>query len=602
LLRQLVNDQRFAFADVILVIASGVVGIVKPELVFWFILTALLPWILRLLAGKSPFRRTAYDWLFCLFILTALGGYFVAYDRVVVTQKLFYILISVLLFYALIGQPENNYSQVIFLFWGIGIVVCLYYFLTYNFVQNSNRFEFLNQTGARLMGLRSYLNWSPIPSGYIPGLVVITTCFMFIPLADPGKSLGLIQKSIIYFGDGLLFLTLCVVKSRSIWMALFSAMGIWFLWKIVNLKQFPKNTVKWFPWIVFLYLFTVIILVYTVGPASSANPNDFGTNSRLEVFVRSISFVGDFPVTGAGLASFPGLYSNYILAIPYFYFPNSYNIFLDVAIEQGLIAGMIFLILQGFGIYYASRTIQRKEARFNNWLALFALMFAVVHGLTQDYLYNAAGTMLLFFPLAMSIMLSPDSRLETPEPAFASSFTRRNIQIISVLIATVVTGTLIFNFNRFLSVWYSNLGSLQLAKVELRGFPEAGWPGIAIIPKLSGAKASLETSLRLDHDNLTANHHLGLIFMLNRDFEAASHYLVIAHAKAPEHRGITKSLGYCYVWLGELDKAQLFLADIPESKDELDAYTWWWKNQGRTDLSEMAYTMIDKMNSAQVQP
>ena len=90
--------------------------------------------------------------------------------------------------------------------------------------------------------------------------------------------------------------------------------------------------------------------------------------------------------------------------------------------------------------------------------------------------------------------------------------------------------------------------------------------------------------------------------MLKRDFQSAVPYLEVAHKLAPEHRGITKSLGYCYVWLGEFGKAQTFLADIPEAKDELDAYGGWWKNQGRSDLSEMAYTLIDKMNSASVQP
>ena len=88
-----------------------------------------------------------------------------------------------------------------------------------------------------------------------------------------------------------------------------------------------------------------------------------------------------------------------------------------------------------------------------------------------------------------------------------------------------------------------------------------------------------------------------MIAMLRQDFAAASTNLEMAYKEAPGHRGIIKSLGYCYIWLGELDKAQLLLQEIPEARHELDNYVWWWDTQGRHDLSINAAQFVSRLNT-----
>ena len=46
-----------------------------------------------------------------------------------------------------------------------------------------------------------------------------------------------------------------------------------------------------------------------------------------------------------------------------------------------------------------------------------------------------------------------------------------------------------------------------MAKVELVGFPETGWAGTDMVPRLQQADAALHSSLESDSKNLTANHH-----------------------------------------------------------------------------------------------
>ena len=84
-------------------------------------------------------------------------------------------------------------------------------------------------------------------------------------------------------------------------------------------------------------------LSWTGAGSGWSGKSSFGNNSRAELTERGAYFLLDYPITGGGLNSFPGLYSQYMLGIPQFYFINSYNLFLDVAIEQGIIGGLAFL-------------------------------------------------------------------------------------------------------------------------------------------------------------------------------------------------------------------------------------------------------------------
>jgi hypothetical protein len=198
--------------------------------------------------------------------------------------------------------------------------------------------------------------------------------------------------------------------SRGILAAAACGLGVWLLWKITALDRFvTKPGMKaLFPVLVLLYLGIIIAYVY-LGPAragGSMGPGEYGNNTRAEVFERGAYFLGDYPFTGAGLGSFPGLYSQYIISVPFFYFVNSYNLFLDVSIEQGLIGGLAFILIYLGSLWFVSRAIvieSSPETRFFCWLGLFTLVVTIVHGLFYDYLYNGAGTMLLFFPVGLQI-------------------------------------------------------------------------------------------------------------------------------------------------------------------------------------------------------
>jgi hypothetical protein len=394
----------------------------------------------------------------------------------------------------------------------------------------------------------------------------------------------------VFLGLGVAVSAIFMTTSRGIIMAMVSAFGAWIGWWIVGLNgnrpRLRREAI--FPALILIYLCAVVLFLYA-GPANSggriSTHYPYGTGSRAELFARSLYLVLDFPFTGGGLAAFPGLYSYYMLGIPFFNVPNSHNLFLDVTIEQGLLGGLSFLVVFLMSIWFMAKAIVKADAlqaRPLHWLILFVLVIAFVHGMVDDYLYNGSGTFL-------SLALAGVSTSLSPEPARAASHKKRYTPII---VALTLISFFMINLNGVRSAWSANLGAVQMAKVELTGFPTNQWTEPVILPELGQPSASLRTALQADPANRTANHRLGLISMLQEDFPSAAAYLENARQQAPNHRGIIKSLGYCYAWSGDTEKAVLFLNRIPEAKDELESYIGWWGIQGRPDLAEKAQVVF----------
>jgi tetratricopeptide (TPR) repeat protein len=287
-----------------------------------------------------------------------------------------------------------------------------------------------------------------------------------------------------------------------------------------------------------------------------------------------------------------------MIVIPYLYFSNSYNLFLDVAIEQGLLGGTVFLMIYLGAIWLVSRrivTAVSNESRMVNGLSLLALLVMMVYGLFYDNLYAGGGTALLFFPLGMAMI----GLVKRDDAAYRVVQLPKELKVAAITLP-VVALILMFgvNINQVASHWYADLGAVQMSQAELKGFPANQWATSEIVSKLEPAESTLQAALQYDPQNQTASYRLGLISMLRRDYESAAAKLQTAHQQAPDHRGIIKNLGYAYVWLGELDKAQALLNRIPEAQDEMSVYIWWWATQGRPDLSENAAMMVSRLDAS----
>lgn len=594
MLQRIVSSPWFALADLLLVIFIGLLWTFQPE--FGFLPTvaiAFIPSVIRLSAGSLPFRKTPFDWLVAVFLATAWVGYWAAYDKEAAWSKIWFIVLSMLLYYALAAQPKQNFGWVCVLLFCTGFGIATYFFLTHDFVALPRKVEIVNRFGRWVMETIPRFGWTPIHPNYVAGIAAITTPFILFPAGKlikrrtPFSSFVFI---VIIVGFGVVLSAILMATSRGIMMAIACAFGSWILWRILPLNGsrlwFRREAL--FPPLILIFLGAVVLFLY-LGPASAGNVvsenQPYGTGSRGELAARSIYLLSDFPFTGGGLDAFPGLYSQYILGIPSLYVINSHNLFLDVAIEQGLLGGISFLLIFLLSIWFTARVIAKTDSlqvRGLGWLTLFALIIAFVHGMVDDYLYNGSGTFLSLGLAGFSSALQPET---------VRLIHRKNYHIAGFVSLVLITAFMI-NGSKLRSAWHADLGAVQMSRMELAGFPTNTWIDSTILPDLETAEISLHSALKFDPTNRTANHRLGLIYMLRQEFDYACSHLESAHKEAPGHRGIVKSLGYCYVWLGEMEKAQVLLAQIQEAKRELKVYVWWWETQDRADLSQRASLMV----------
>lgn len=602
LTRESVGGPRFALFDLCLVLLSGAAVGIRPDLGMYAIAASLIPWGARVFAGLAPFRRTRFDLFVAVYVLTAVAGYWAAYDPSTGLQKLQLIVLSALLYYALSAQPGENLVWVAALFFCVGVGVALYFLLTQDFIADPRKLQIANEVGKVFMQARPSTGWAQIHPNYAAGLVAIMMPFG-IYLAWQGLGRGAFAW--VIFGLLLQALVIFLATSRGVWMAVASAGGIWFAGRILLTTRIK---LKWrseavFPVFVLIVLAALILLLY-VGPTSiggSVSGNDsYGTGARAELFWRSLRLVSDFPFTGGGLGAFPGLYSQYILGIPNYYLPNAHNTFLDVFIEQGMFGGVAFLILFLASLWLiASNSVGEDSSRHPLFdrLLLAALVIAFAHGLVDDYLYNTMGAMLGLFLPGLAVR-----GLEAkPLNLLPKQFDRADIIVLgSIAVLLLVLGAVYWK--TFRSLWYANIGAAQMARVELAGFPTNEWAGPALADTLQDAEASLHASLAADSANRTANHRLGLIALLRRDIPSACGYLSNAHLLDPAHRGITKSLGYCYAWLGDLESSKTLLHSMPEAGKELSEYVRWWQAQGYTEFSNNASALAADLDQSQIQP
>ena len=597
-MRQLVDNRWFALTDLFLVIMSAAAWMLIPRFGIWFSLIALIPSLIKFMNGGLPFQRTPLDWLIAIFVATAWISYWAAYDKSAAGIKFWLIVSAVLLYYALSAQPKQNFVPLSFLSFCFSLALSLYFCLTYDFAGSGGRFA------SWWTNHRPQIDWPAIYPGYISGLILISAILAFYWLWNTSKksfgSAAVMMQLFLLLGMGMVALVSVLTLSSQIEVIGLGAVGLWVLWRVSTLSGSNARVRVVFPILVLSYLVVLITFAYLEQATSvlGSTQSNYGRNSRAELIGRSAYFLVDYPITGAGLASFPGLYSQYILVIPHFYFTNSYNLFLDVAIEQGVTAGLIFIILYLGSVFLVSHAIANDppdELRLMRWLGLIALIITIVHGFFYDYLYTGNGTALLFYPLGMA-MMGVINRSNSVEQAFQQPrivYSWNRVMIGSLL---AVIAVLALSLNKIIPLWFANLGAVQLSQAELKDFPTNQWATSEIVPRLDRAETTLQSALQYEPRNQTANYRLGLISILRQDFITAAANLETAYQEAPNHRGIIKSLGYCYVWLGDMDKAQKLLDRIPEAQHEMKVYIWWWGTQGRPDLSKNASIMTSRLD------
>lgn len=509
---------------------------------------------------SSPFKRTPLDLFIALFLLTAAVGVWATYDQEAAWEKFWLIVGAILIYYALAGQPREK------VWIAAGVLSASAALLAGGF------------SLARILRIG---NLDPhIFGGAIAMFIPLIIAFGFWAWKEGHRKLTALA---VVFGlaalAGFVF-----ASKRGALLGLGVAFGVWLSWRLSRYAGGHRRPV-FASMLGLAALGAILALALFPGLIIKVA----APGNRLEILPQALNLVTDFPFTGGGLGSFPGLFSRYILIIPWLFMPHASNLFLDTLVEQGVL-GLIALAGIFVGSFWLLATRAWTSAHWR-WAAAGGLIVMTVYGLVEDPFYSGWPVLLLFVFPGLGVAASGPETLAERRP-----LSGRWELALGAGALVVVAGMFVASHQQVLAAWYANLGAVEMARVELTGWPEtARWQSEFDPAEFSPAKALFNQALRFAPNNITANYRLGLIAAKQGNETEAVILWSQANQAAPSHRGVRKVLGYAYVWQGRLDEAARLLNDIPEARNEMDTYSWWWGTQGRDDLAAQAAAMAERL-------
>jgi tetratricopeptide (TPR) repeat protein len=265
------------------------------------------------------------------------------------------------------------------------------------------------------------------------------------------------------------------------------------------------------------------------------------------------------------------LYSTYVLLLHVGHTNHSHNLFLDVAIEQGLFALLVLLWIGGLFAGAAWRALSGPRQKGRAAMAAAALSLAVIlfHGLVDDALYGSRAVLLLFVPLAFAVPF-----LQRP----ARKGWQRWLYVLPLVLLVLALDMILRG--PLLSLVYSNLGAVHHSQAELSVYSWPEYPVQDAVRRqvdLSRPVAEFERALELDPDNATANRRLGMIELSRGEYDSALGYLEAAHVAEPGSMTTQQLLGEALIVTGRLEEGQALWAGVSNEVGQLTRRFHWYR-------------------------
>lgn len=585
-----VSSAHFDWLCLILTTFCAAAWLLNPERSAVWLLILVSPWFLRFLFTGRLFKRTSIDKWLLLFILTGMIGIWTAYNRQVAWTK-FFTLIGAALFFYIISSTHSKYFS--WISWGISLFGCglsLAFLFSNNFNLQIADLPVISQASVWWIKIRQFSLPLTLQHNSVGGILAVLLPVQTALGITTWHNRQIIPVLLSLFLAVSSAAGLAMSSSRGAWLALITAISLTVWWVIFSLIK-KSTSKKLFQFSIAVFVITTIsLLVFFVDRAGGINklidslPGSDTGGIRVEIARDTLWLVDDYLITGSGLASFPGLYSRYMLLIPFFKYGYSHNMFLDIALEQGLfglIAFCIILLFTAWRLLFKASN-QHEYTSMMQLALMTSLGTMALHGLVDDAFYGQQGTPLLFIISGLATAYFPNQS----DPARRVSLVHNKLftgSIIGILLFFAVLGR-----KPICSKLAANFGAVAMSRVELSNWPEKLEKADTHTIEFEKISGYFIQALQWYPSNRTALHRLGLIALDKGEYNKAEDLLEPAFSQAPDHRGIKKTLGYAYAWQGQLPAARQLLLPFPEVKDELSAYAWWWQSQNHPELSALA--------------
>ena len=565
-----------------------------PQIGAWPLVVALFPWLLRFIWTGRPTQRTPFDLPLALFVLTAALAVWAAYDRDTAWTKFWLIVGAVLLFYAFANARITPVMVRVGLITGFALGLSLYFLVTNDWALWPAEFGSVTRLGQRLQSLLPPVQGPRLNPNDVGGLLGMMLPFVAWGvlrhwlLDEPSPSTkgraAWLRLLWAWLALALVLFGLLMTSSRGAWLACGMAGllgGLW--WLVVPLEPNAKGQ----RWIALGLAVAGLIVAVVIGTLwlvaeeiSFAQFFDPGTwFNRLEFQRNSLILAKDYSLVGAGLDGFEMLYSSYALLIHVGFIFHSYNLFLGIAIDQGLPGLLALVWMWVLFAVLAWRHIgqpkpesgQMKDQSSLVRIAALSMLIVLLHGTVDTALYGR-GVLFLFLPLTFAIPTAPQ------EVRQARWHRASSLIVVGIPICLALLWP-----QRTLSLFHSSIGSVYQSQAELSLYSWPEWPLQDEVRRqvdMSRSVSEFEKALALNPQNASANRRLGMIELSLGEYRDALVHLRAAYEAEPNVTTTRQLLGEALIVNGYIEEGQALWSDVNTEQGQLDARIFWYEHIG----------------------
>ena len=514
-----------------------------------------------------------------LFLLSAVLGVWPAYDRSLCWSTLIALAAGFLWYVSIsrLAVPHGQWRAIAGFITLVSMSLSLYFITQYAHLGYPEKVGVISRLGPLIgKAVPPVATWKPHPNSvamFLEGVL-----FLAVGLALSGKRAT--WRTVGAVGAGLIALALLMSASRGAWLAVSVAAGLWLAlyWRPARVVMIAGGVLS-LGLVVYVIARGDITVLGDIPIVDRVLAPIFIRPDRLEVYRNSIYLIQDFPLSGIGLGKqFAMVYAHYALLIQHPFLTYSHNLYLEAWLQQGLfgIAALLWLLLS---LYQAARTHAKPNPDplyQSTWIGLTATF---VHGISDAPLYVDLWCWIPLFGLL---------GLNAAVVLHRSSLRPQGLDwLFPVGAVCAFLLIVLISLSPLSATWHANQGCILHARGDLLESLDDGQRATLRRQAMAHYRRAIQSNPR----DRTAQQRLGLILVDEARFQEGVEHLEIARQAAPSNTTTRKALGLAYVWVGELEKAEPLLQDVPDIVEELNVWAWWRDTQQQMEQSVNAYRM-----------
>lgn len=349
-----------------------------------------------------------------------------------------------------------------------------------------------------------------------------------------------------------------------------------------------------------LYLL-LILMPDQLGPLGAMLPQYY--RSRFAVWRDTPAIIQDYAFTGSGLGVSAMVLSSYLFLLHVPYFSHIHNLFLQIAIEQG-IPGLIGIIGMFVAAFWSMAIAVRRAHAYVALCAacVFASLLSLfVYGMFESDVYADGWVVSMFLSFGFAWVISQYDVSGRAGPRRFTSRLRPSDLVIGCLPLLLLLGLALLPWAQ--AQWRANLAAVEQSRVELSEFHWPLWP---IQDQLRRARPEqvqqvmgmYRAVLAQEPTNVTALRRLGQIQLSLGDAAGAEHNLLAAYQLAPNQRATRQLLGEALGVQGKFDEAVALWKQSDNGQQQFELRVWWHYFSGDTAGGDNLGRVLGAVNAA----